>query len=54
MIPKPSAGVFWKTIEDFIFVQVIDDFEFLGRTFDEASIALNGEDADVMMHEIES
>jgi TonB-dependent receptor len=42
-----SAGVFWKTIEEFIFVQVIDDFEFVGRTFDEATIALNGDDADV-------
>ncbi len=42
-----SAGVFWKTIEDFIFIQVIDDFEFGGRTFDEATIALNGDDADV-------
>ena len=42
-----SAGVFYKRIEDFIFVQVLDDFEFQGRTFDEAVIALNGEDADV-------
>lgn len=40
-----SAGVFYKTIEDFIFVQVIDDFDFLGRTLDEAEIALNGRDA---------
>lgn len=40
-----SAGVFYKKIEDFIFVQVIDDFDFLGRTLDEAEIALNGEDA---------
>ena len=42
-----SAGVFYKDIQDFIFVQVIDDFEFLGRTLDEAEIALNGEDATV-------
>lgn len=40
-----SAGVFYKKIEDFIFVQVIDDYEFLGETLDEAIIALNGEDA---------
>ncbi|MCH7637113.1 MAG: TonB-dependent receptor [Proteobacteria bacterium] len=42
-----SIGVFYKKIEDFIFVQVIDDFEFLGITLDEAVIALNGEDATV-------
>jgi len=42
-----SAGVFYKKIEDFIFVQVIDDYEFLGRTLDEAVVALNGEDATV-------
>ncbi len=40
-----SAGVFYKKIEDFIFVQVIDDYDFLGRTLDEAEIALNGSDA---------
>ena len=40
-----SAGVFYKDIEDFIFVQSIDDFPFLGRTLDEAVIALNGESA---------
>jgi TonB-dependent receptor len=43
-----SAGVFYKKIEDFIFVQVIDDYEFLGETLDEAVIALNGEDATVL------
>jgi len=43
-----SAGVFYKRIEDFIFVQEIDDFEFAGRTFDPAVIALNGEDATVV------
>ncbi len=42
-----SGGIFWKTIEDFIFTQAIDDYDFLGRTFDEATIALNGDDADV-------
>jgi len=42
-----SAGIFWKKIEDFIFIQAIDDYDFLGRTFDEATIALNGDDADV-------
>jgi TonB-dependent receptor len=40
-----SAGVFYKKIEDFIFIQVIDDYDFLGTTLDEAEIALNGEDA---------
>ena len=43
-----SVGVFYKEIEDFIFVQQIDDFEFLGMTLDEATIALNGEDATVV------
>ena len=43
-----SAGVFYKNIEDFIFIQTIDDFEFQNRVFDEATIALNGEDADVL------
>ncbi len=42
-----SAGVFYKKIEDFIFIQQIDDFEFQNRVFDEATIALNGEDATV-------
>jgi TonB-dependent receptor len=40
-----SAGIFYKKIEDFIFIQVIDDYEFLGMTLDEAEVALNGEDA---------
>jgi TonB-dependent receptor len=40
-----SAGVFYKKLEDFIFIQVIDDYEFLDMTLDEAEIALNGEDA---------
>lgn len=43
-----SAGVFYKKIEDFIFVQVIDDYVFLNRTLDEAEVALNGEDATVL------
>ena len=42
-----SAGVFYKKIEDFIFVQTLEDFEYGDRVFDEAVIALNGEDADV-------
>ena len=47
-----SAGVFYKKIEDFIFIQVIDDYDFLGRTLDEAEVALNGEDATVFGVEI--
>ncbi len=43
-----SVGVFYKEIEDFIFVQIIDDFEYLGVTLDEAEIALNGETATVL------
>ena len=43
-----SAGIFWKQIKDFIFIQTIDDFEFAGRTFDEATIARNGDDADAL------
>ena len=42
-----SAGVFYKKIKDFIFVQTLDDFEFEGREFDEAVIALNGDTAKV-------
>ena len=41
-----SAGLFWKQIDDFIFIQTIDDYEFAGRTFDEATIAQNGDQAD--------
>ena len=40
-----SGGVFHKTIDDFIFVQTLDDYRFLSRTFDQAVIALNGEQA---------
>ncbi|MDA0706971.1 MAG: TonB-dependent receptor [Proteobacteria bacterium] len=40
-----SIGMFYKKIEDFIFVQQIDDYDFLGTTLDEVEIALNGEDA---------
>ena len=43
-----SGGVFHKRIDDFIFVQTLDDYEFLNRTFDEAIIALNGEQATVL------
>ena len=41
-----SAGFFWKQIDDFIFIQTIDDYEFAGRTFDEATVAQNGDQAD--------
>ena len=37
-----SIGMFYKQIEDFIFVQQIDDYDFLGTTLDEVEIALNG------------
>jgi len=40
-----SVGLFYKRIEDFIFVQELEDYEFLGTTLDAAVIALNGEDA---------
>ncbi|MCK5326681.1 MAG: TonB-dependent receptor [Woeseiaceae bacterium] len=43
-----SVGVFYKEIEDFIFIQTIDDYDFLGRTLDEVVIALNGETATVL------
>jgi len=42
-----SAGLFYKDIDDFIFTQVFDDFEFGGRVFDEAEIARNGDSAKV-------
>jgi len=42
-----SAGVFYKQVDDFIFTQVLEDFEFGGRTYDEAVIALNGDEATV-------
>jgi TonB-dependent receptor len=42
-----SGGLFYKSIEDFIFTQVLEDFEFGGRTYDEAEIAQNGDDATV-------
>ncbi|QIB64281.1 TonB-dependent receptor [Kineobactrum salinum] len=42
-----SAGLFHKKIDDFIFTQVFNDFEFGGRVFDEATIARNGEEATV-------
>ena len=40
-----SVGLFYKQIEDFIFVQELEDYDFLGTTLDAAFIALNGEDA---------
>src|SRR5690606_17130090 len=42
-----SAGLFYKDIDDFIFTQVFDDFEFGGRVFDEAEIARSGDSAEV-------
>lgn len=42
-----SAGVFYKDIDDFIFIQEIEGFEFQGRELDEAVIALNGDSAEV-------
>ncbi len=41
-----SAGFFWKRIDDFIFLQTIDDYPFAGRVFDEATVAQNGDQAD--------
>ena len=38
-----SGGVFHKRIEDFIFIQTLDDYPFQNQVFDEAVIALNGE-----------
>ncbi len=43
-----SAGLFYKKIEDFIFVQQIDDYAWQNRVFDEATVALNGQDATVL------
>lgn len=43
-----SGGVFYKKISDFVFVQTIDDYNFDGRVFDEARIALNGDSAEVL------
>jgi len=42
-----SAGVFYKTISDFIFVQEVEDYVFEGRQLDSAIIALNGKSATV-------
>jgi TonB-dependent receptor len=42
-----SAGIFYKDIDDFIFLQEIEDYEFQGETLDEAVIALNGDSAEV-------
>jgi len=42
-----SAGVFYKDIDDYIFIQEIEGFNFQGREIDEAIIALNGESATV-------
>lgn len=42
-----SAGVFYKDIDDFIFLQEIEDYEFQGEVLEEAVIALNGDSAQV-------
>lgn len=42
-----SAGVFYKDIEDFIFIQEVEGFDFQGREIEEAVIALNGDSAKV-------
>jgi len=42
-----SAGVFYKDIDDFIFLQEIEGFEYQGRELDSALIALNGDSAQV-------
>ncbi len=42
-----SVGVFYKDIDDFIFLQELEDYEFQGRVLDEAIIALNGDSAEV-------
>lgn len=42
-----SAGVFYKKIDDFIFIQEVEGFDFQGRLIDEAIIALNGDSAEV-------
>jgi TonB-dependent receptor len=42
-----SAGVFYKDIDDFIFLQELEDYEFQGQVLDEAIIALNGDSAQV-------
>ncbi len=43
-----SAGVFYKQVDDFIFLQTFDDYEFGGQVFDEATIAENGDGAEVL------
>ncbi|MFT6287748.1 MAG: TonB-dependent receptor [Alcanivorax sp.] len=42
-----SVGMFYKDLSDFIYYQTFDDFEFNGVVYDEATIANNGEDAEV-------
>ncbi|HET6564708.1 MAG TPA: TonB-dependent receptor [Xanthomonadales bacterium] len=42
-----SAGVFYKDIDDFIFLQELEDYEFQGEILDQAVIALNGDSAQV-------
>lgn len=40
-----SVGMFYKDLTDFIYYQTVDDFEFGGTIYDEATIAQNGGDA---------
>jgi TonB-dependent receptor len=47
-----SAGVFYKKVDDFIFIQQLEDFVFQGRELDEAVIAQNGDSAKVKGLEI--
>jgi TonB-dependent receptor len=42
-----SVGMFYKDLQDFIYYQTFDDYEFGGTTYDEATIAQNGLDASV-------
>ena len=43
-----SVGVFYKELQDFIYYRTFDDYEFGGRLYDEATIAQNGDDADIL------
>lgn len=42
-----SAGFFHKEIDNFTYVQVIEDYVFNGRTLDEAQIPMNGASATI-------
>lgn len=43
-----SGGVFYKRISDYIATQTFSNYDFYGLTFDEASIAVNLNDVDLM------